>query len=634
MRRKKFIEYVCEKFGKKISGAVLNFVLKNRGIIESYIPSRYSLKYIEIDNIEYKTVYIDSKEGNRIEFDLVVVPEVDCSIRNIRNDDYDRELVDDLWLSVACTGDVSKSLSDFRIISVNEYSQQKPQKPLSDDLVPIIPKADYEKYAKELLEKYYPECIERLEIVDPVIIAQRMGLQILKRSIAEDGSIFGQIFFKDAEVGLFNKEHKCIEKVKVPRNTIIVDADATSLFSLGSVNITIAHECVHYYLHKKAFYFAQMLNDNLTQIQCQTSGGWKGEEETSRNNWMEIQANGIAPYILMPKHLFLAKYKELEEKYSLFYNQKKSSYLEDLIRELAIFFNVSVYAARKRLLDLGIDEVFGVLNWIDDHYVNPYFCKKGSLLKNETYTVSYKDIYKNLFTKGDVAGSLYRGDLVFVENHLCINNEKYIQKGVDGDDYLTEYARYHLYECCVKFKGVINNLFINSEDLVTVFYLCRDFIKDINFTIEISDNNSDLLNSPDLPSRYADHRETMAEIKKDIAFKTLSEILNYFVKNLKLDVNGLAIDTGLDERTIRRYLSGENKVPEKRTVIAICMVMKLPPEIIEIVLKQSHIALASGDKDDDALFSAITLLSGKSIIRINKYLLQIGAEPLTNKIAI
>lgn len=349
---------------------------------------------------------------------------------------------------------------------------------------------------------------------------------------------------------------------------------------------------------------------------------------------MEIQANGIAPYILMPKHLFLAKYKELEEKYSLFYNQKKSSYLEDLIRELAIFFNVSVYAARKRLLDLGIDEVFGVLNWIDDHYVNPYFCKKGSLLKNETYTVSYKDIYKNLFTKGDVAGSLYRGDLVFVENHLCINNEKYIQKGVDGDDYLTEYARYHLDECCVKFKCVTNNLFINSEDLVTVFYLCRDFIKDINFTIEISDNNSDLLNSPDLPSRYADHRETMAEIKKDIAFKTLSEILNYFVKNLKLDVNGLAIDTGLDERTIRRYLSGENKVPEKRTVIAICMVMKLPPEIIEIVLKQSHIALASGDKDDDALFSAITLLSGKSIIRINKYLLQIGAEPLTNKIAI
>ena len=297
MRRKKFIEYVCEKFGEKISGSVLNFILKNRGIIESYIPSRYSLKYIEIDNIEYKTVYIDSKEGNRIEFDLVVVPEVDCSIRNIRNDDYDRELVDDLWLSVACTGDVSKSLSDFRIISVNEYFQQKPKKPLSDDLVPIIPKADYEKYAKELLEKYYPECIERLEIVDPVIIAQRMGLQILKRSIAEDGSIFGQIFFKDAEVGLFNKEHKCIEKVKVPRNTIIVDADATSLFSLGSVNITIAHECVHYYLHKKAFYFAQMLNDNLTQIQCQTSGGWKGEEETSRNNWMEIQANGIAPYI-------------------------------------------------------------------------------------------------------------------------------------------------------------------------------------------------------------------------------------------------------------------------------------------------------------------------------------------------
>ncbi len=628
-----FLEYIYERFGEAIQKSVLRFILKNKQRVEDKLPNQYTLGYINMEDIDYKTVRIDAKADSRIDFDIVVVPELDCSIKNSRNNDYDRELVNDIWLSISCSGDIAKELKDFRIIEVNEYSPSKPQKPLADDLVPIISKADYEKYATEMLEKFYPESLESPQVINAEELAQRMNLQVIKRAIKEDRSVFGQIFFKDTEVEIYNREKQQVERVNIPQNTVIVDNETTALFSFGSENLTIAHECVHFYLHKKAFYFAQMLNKELSHIQCQTSGGMVGVDSESKNNWMEIQANGIAPYILMPKKTFLEKYRMYEKMASLIHRSKEE-YIEEVIRALAEFFKVSVYAARKRLIDLGINDAEGVLNWVDGRYVKPYFYKEGSLASNETFTVSYKDVYNKVFTGGNIALLIYQGDFVLVENHLCINSSKFVEKDENGEDRLTEYARYHLDECCVKFICATDNSFIHSGNLETLCYLCRDIVKDLNFDIEISQDNAALLNSQDLPSRYNDYRSTISEIKRDISYKQLPDILKYFAENLKLDVNSLAIDTGLDERTIRRYMNGENKVPEKRTVIALCMAMKLPPDIIDIVLRQSHIALAYGNADDDALLSVISMMRGKSIKKINKYLSDIGAEPLTNKTAV
>ena len=628
-----FLDYIYERFGETIHKSSLRFLLKHRHLVEDKIPSNYVLVYMNLEDIEYKTVRIDAKDDSRINFDIVVVPELDCSIKNPKNNDYDRELVTDIWLSISCSGDISKELKDFRIIETNEYSQMKPQKPLADDLVPVISKAEYEKYATEILEKFYPECLERTQEVNAEELAKRMNLQFIKRAIKKDRSVFGQIFFKDTEVDLYNREKQQLEKLTVHKNTIIVDDETTALFSFGSENLTIAHECVHFYLHKKAFYFAQMLDKQLSHIQCKTKGGIVGVQAESKNNWMEIQANGIAPYILMPKNTFLEQYHKYEKMGSLIYRSKEE-YIEDVIRKLSEFFKVSVYAARKRLIDLGVNEVCGVLNWIDGHYVKPYFYKEGSLASNETFTVSYKDIYNKICTGGNIALLIYQGNFVLVENHLCINSKKFVEKNEYGEDRLTEYARYHIDECCVKFKCETGDSFINSSKLEILCYLCRDFVKDMSFDVEVSKDNAMLLNSPDLPSRYDDYRKTISEVKQAISYKQLPDILKYFVENLKLDVKSLAIDTGLDERTIRRYLNGENKVPDKRTVIALCMVMNLPPDIIDIVLRQSHIALAYGNEDDDALLSVISLMRGKSIKKINKYLTDIGAEPLTNKIAI
>lgn len=471
------------------------------------------------------------------------------------------------------------------------------------------------------------ESTKGLKPVKIATIAQNMGISVVDRSISADGSIFGQVYFKDTKADLYDRRSGVMQTVLVPKNTMIIDSDSSSLFSFGCQKLTIAHECVHFYLHKKAFFFAKMVNKELSHIQCQREGGIVGKNEGTNNHWMEVQANGIAPYILMPRQMVVKKYNELENMY-MSWGQTPLEYAESLVKAIADFFDVTNYAARKRLLDLGFTLAGGTLNYVDGQYIKPYLYKKGALAKDETYTVSYKDIYDKIFSS-TMGAYIYQGNFVFVENHLCIESPKYVQKTEEGDHELTVYAREHLDECCVKFKCTSRSSVIR-DSLATACYLCRQFDEDLYYDLEIADSNSALYNSPNLPFAFKEHRDRILQIKKDIMGKSFTEILNYFVDNLHKDNKELAYDSGLDERSIRRYLSGESKRPDKRSVIAICMALKLPSEITDIVLKQAHISLVEGDTEDDALMGVIMTHRGKSIKKINAYLERLGVEPLNN----
>src|SRR5690606_3502562 len=177
----------------------------------------------------------------------------------------------------------------------------------------------YEHYANEILEKYYypyyPEAKHKPERINTDELAKRMGLSVINTSISKSKSIFGQIFFADSEVKLYDKVKNLNVIKRVRKNTILVDNDAAFLYSFGSRSMTIAHECVHSYYHRKAFLFAKMFNNNLNYIQCQVDGKMKNAKSNTTAHWMEIQATGIAPHILMPKESFESYAKILFKMY-------------------------------------------------------------------------------------------------------------------------------------------------------------------------------------------------------------------------------------------------------------------------------------------------------------------------------
>jgi len=129
--------------------------------------------------------------------------------------------------------------------------------------------------------------------------------------------VFGQIFFHDTTMEVYDSQTGRAELAEVKGKTIMVDPQNFFLRNLGSVNNTIIHECVHWDLHRKAFQLEWLYNKNATQIQCKVAGGIKDSTARSATDWMEWQANALAPKIQMPLIPFKKKAFELLNKYRI-----------------------------------------------------------------------------------------------------------------------------------------------------------------------------------------------------------------------------------------------------------------------------------------------------------------------------
>ncbi|NBK98249.1 MAG: XRE family transcriptional regulator [Erysipelotrichia bacterium] len=632
-----FLEYLQgDKYYDIIYKAIFSWCCKNREVLLDRINGTdvSYISHIEEDelDLDFKNVWIDSKSDTRIDLDIAI--DLSVCVEGVSGKHHDRDQYSsNLWVMIYCTGTMDKKLNDFRIIGVEEFNKSKPKKPLSGDFVPYIKKSDYEDYAYEILDrfyfKYHPEASTDPMAIDTDELAARMGLKVINSSIAEDRSIFGQVYFADTEVDLYDSTSGKTVKKFINKNTILVDEEAAYLRSFGSRNMTITHECVHSYFHRMAFQFAQMLNEDLHYIQCQVNGVMRTGRKNTVTEWMEIQANGLAPYILMPRSSVEPFVNSLFHQYDQ-QRISKVGYIENVIREVASNYGVTDYAARKRLIDLGFEEAIGALNWVDDHYVRPYFFKKGSLSSNETFTVNYKDIYKKAIS-GTIALDVLSNRFVYVDNHLCINDPKYIIKDLFGDLELTDYARLHMDECCVIFKYHTIHGFNEGSDFGLMCYLCRDCSKELEYDLEISSNPAKIVNDTNLEVRYRTHKENVEEVMTSIQNKSIKDILNFLLEYLDISIKEFEIDSGVNERTIRRYLNGENRVPNKKTVVAFLRTLNLPYKICEYALNQAGISFVSGNDEDDALISVLTGMRNASARQTNDFMFKLGFDPLTNE---
>ncbi len=625
-----FLEYLQnDVFYNKIYRSVLSFCRSHKDFVID--KSREDISYIrDIDDddieLEYKQVWIENKKYPIIEFDIAV--DVTCSFSGVygRHRDIDRFSAS-FWVLVSCTGSMVDKLTTFKITSVEDYTRYHRSRPLNGDLVPIISKDKYDEYATELLSMYYPEALKSPIKIDVDLLANRMGLTVLNHSISLTKTVFGQIFFSDSNAAIYvNNEEKSIH---VKKNTIIVDDEASYLRSYGSRNMTVAHECLHSYLHRPAFEFAKMINNDIHFIQCQVEGVFSGEKNKSITEWMEIQANGLAPCVLMPAEMVRQYLKSIIPFYKSAHGGTVLSWINDVVQAVADEFEVTIYAARKRLIDLGYNFAIGAFNWIDGAYVRPYSFKKGFLNSNETFTVNPLDIYDKTINTPAVLPYIMEGSLQFVENHLCVNSDKYIEKDSSGKSILTDYALCNMDECFVKFNYKSIKGFSSGHEFGLMCYLCRDCTKEIEFDLEVNKNLPAILNDPTLKVRYKTHIANVDEVCKTISTMSFGDIVGYLLEYLDITLQEFAYDTGLNERTIRRYIKGENKVPDKRSVVAIIRALNVPYKISNLLIIQAGIAFRMGNAEDDILLFVMQNCREQEIDEVNKFMVEAGFNPLT-----
>lgn len=300
-------------------------------------------------------MWVEDKPGMEIHFDVAVSIWFETHEGDYHYDDYDENIV---WLMIHCRGDLDKNLDDFEILQVSRCDGKKlVRNPMDDSLVPIIPYDKLETVANEILQEYFPETLrvpmrgQAAVWVDPTVLVERMGLKIKSQRIRSDSSVFGQIYFDDADTEMYDAETDEDAPIHIEGRTIVVDPQMYLLRNLGSINNTIIHECVHWHKHRKAFRLEQLFNETASHISCEVLGDASSGISNKSTHYMETQANQLAPRIQMPREPFSIKAKEYIAHYMRQTGAKHPvDVMEMVICSLEQDFGVSRQAAKIRLV--------------------------------------------------------------------------------------------------------------------------------------------------------------------------------------------------------------------------------------------------------------------------------------------
>ena len=625
-----FKDYVADRFYNEIFAAIQSYTTDNYDDLDLRLYRVRNIGGIELSDIEVKFVSVNDLPDMKIEFDVVVEAELE-----VRESDYHYDESENCrqWFMLTCSGDLACNLDDFTISSVTEYtSKNKQPKPMSDSLVPIIHKEQLESVATDFLCRHYPEALKTPMAIEPQVLAEKMGLTVEMREITKDFSVFGQLYFHDCDAEFYDKDSDKMVQTHVDARTIFVDPKAFFLRNLGSVNNTIVHECVHWYKHRKYHELVKTYNSDALLISCRVNETTKYKKQWTPEDWMEWHANGIAPRILMPKSMTIKKIEELIKKNELLFGtHDRLNIMENVVYELADFFQVSRIAAKIRMLDLGYKEVEGVYTYVDDHFISSYSFKADSLHKNQTYSISLSDSFFEYYANPEFAKIIDSGNFIYVDGHYVINDSKYIKRLENGSLDLTDYAKLHVDECCLLFDLELNKA--SKMDIVVYLdsIMFRKATPDYNRvpTFNPDKHNMEVFNRSEELKKF--HEEFVEEGQHlSRTTQTFSQAVYGHIKRKGYNKVVFIEKTLLSGKTYDRIKNNELNNPTLETVVAICIGLELSPTYSEEILRLAGYTL-NNTPQQLAYKKLIHSYRGHSIYECNEVLEALGLSPLCAK---
>lgn len=576
---------------------------------------------LEITNVNVEHVWAYDLPDSQIGFDVALSVEFIVSEADYHYDDYDDNTI---WLMVTCRGDIQKNLEDFVIEASSLYAKRnRTRDDLDDSLVPYIAHENLEDEADSFLQQYYPEAMRIMPhgeppiIIEPSVLAERLDLTVQIRNIKEDASLFGQLFFEDAETILYDNESQIEKSVRIDARTILVEPQLFFLRNLGSVNNTIVHECVHWVKHRKVFALAKLYNSDISSISCEIVGGASSSISKIATEFMEKQANQLAPRIQMPAAPFKFKANEYINNFMRKMNSKHViDVMEKVIIQLQVDFGVSKQAAKIRLVELGFEEAIGTFTFLDGHYLKPHAFSKGRIKLNQTFSLSTQDAAVLRMLDPNLQAKTDNGDYLFVDNHFVYSAPLYVDYGESGNLALTDYARAHMDECCLLFDMKVSSRI--RESYHTACFLNRE---QSDVTFEITFHNG-FENAPQ--QRQIDYRKKQQAEWMDIRRQMTDDpkqcmelLLNW--RNMKYTELGDAIDR--DPKTISRTVNRDTS-PDLTTAALICFGLHLPPIVSEKLMEVLSCPLNPIDPSHQWIKEALQLKYPEPVWAVREFLSQ------------
>ncbi|SHN62004.1 Helix-turn-helix [Butyrivibrio hungatei DSM 14810] len=611
-----FREFLKNKHYELICESITEYIYENKRDLNLSLRYLSNVDKVLADYFNIKFVLSTNNQGLKIDFDVIVEVELEIYDYSKKHERIENTTQ---WFTCHCEGSLEDKLEKIKILYVEEYcGVRHGADSLSDDFIPCIKQKDLDSIAACFLKKYYPKALLEPLKIDTFELARSMGLTVVTKNITNDGSIFGQLYFEDCNAFFYDDDGALIQD-KIAKNTIVLDPSIFYLRDVGSVNHTIVHECVHKEYHYKKYLFESIYNENYSNIDCSIDGNTK---RTTKESYMEWQANALAAHILMPENMFkmqASKFLREVRGASGFFDL--IDVLPMVIDKLADYFGVSRMSAKIRLVEVGYEEAIGIYDYMDGKYLRPYSFSKGALKQKQTFSINLADAALLVFTDSNIRNMVEQGFYIYAESHFVINSSKYIIHGNEGP-MLTEYALSHMDECCLIFNLVIDGA---DDKWHASFYLNRSDQSPIRFRVEY---NNGLQNSYDtakknevLAQDISDQSEILRKLPEDF-----SDSLKILMKWRNLSQKEIADKARINEKTISRALHGENISLEN--VILICLALQTFYSISEKLIRLSGNALRMGNHDHQFYNFVLLHYYADSLDYINDFLISNNVKPL------
>lgn len=638
MRRtfKTFKEYFEHYYYEQLVNLSKRYLNANRDKFHTnYIPNP---NFIEFEEMNVMGIHFRETEKLN-EFTFYLAVSICASIKGktyrYKGGYYDDDSAE-VWVGILCSATLDDGLKNVKFLNIDDYSKQKyiEEKTLSKYLVPYFSNDKMDQRAEQFLSRYYPEALKTPMPLPVEEITKRLGLNLYYAALPD--SIFGRTYFAESIEKVYNENGFLVDS-KVKKGSVLINRNFSFMESVGSENNTIIHECIHWAYHRKFFELQHLLNSENKNISCIAVDDYISKGNlTEEIEWMEWQANSLAPRILMPakntKAVFNATISKLKKENPSITN---IDLYERALKETASFFNVTISAMKVRLMQLGFYVMVGINTFIDKENKGSYFFSNKLTKENQTYRLDFVDSLLVYLTKPTIKKLVDEKKIIYADGFYVLNQQGYVKYSEEGKLVLTDYAREHVDECCLLFN--VDERFTSRYDksFYSMCFLCRNASSNNNTSVGFDENeyqNQIIIDKTRDMTMIEDEIEEMLDIKKliqsdDVDFnEAFRQIIKYYGYN---NNSAIARWVGLSEGTIRGYIAGSTRPSNVEIVVAICGGLKLHPDISEILISKSGFSLGKRGKQDDFVYQhLIRSCYREGLVSWNKRLQVLDMAPL------
>ena len=623
-----FLHYLRTNFDEPINNYVEKWLKEH---LQEFGCDPVDKKHISLKNLEFITVHIADRGELKIGFDLLIRVTARALLRDLFNPESFFETdIPNKWFRMTFNATLADGLTNIYIISFAPYEPAKRAKhnPVDGDLLPDLYEIkEYEKFAIDYIRKNVDKNYDGSTVIPIIDLAKRCGLQVWNYKFAGKRRPYGRIFFEDSEFECFDMDTNELITTAVDANTICVDVTANKNEAANKPNVTIAHELSHFMLHRKAFFFHRLVQDDLVEFADFRSGPMeaKGFDQDVIDK-MEIQASVMAPILLMPRKALIAYTKSIYNDHIVIGGKDDVLiFIEDVIRRVAEHFGVTNYAARKRLKECGFFQKVDAMVWIDGKYIKPFAYAKGSLAYDETFILSTKQL-EQIYQNDKIRKHLKNSKYVFVDNHLVFNSSKYIRRS-GKDLVMTDYARHNAEKCCLKFK-LVNETKSDFDPLI-IDSLFRDANKALAFNLALATNEN-------LKSKFNEntHRNFLANVReaksKLESITEYQEAIRFLIEFQKMSQQELADASGISLSSLKRYLrkEGDMSKPSKKAAVRLCIGLQLCEELAIALCEIIGHSFNPRNETDNTYIMIFRTMQQYHIDKVEKALKHLGKEDI------